>query len=160
MVTGVRRVTRAELVAMLEHERASRLAVEADRDVAVELMAKEHATSVAAQARATAAERDAGEWHRTVVECERILALEGTADSGLTSNLPNAVRDLVVRTEKAEERWTRKLYFNGRGKWYAARCPLCGWRGSSEQCRSDGESCECPTCGHETEDDPNVEEVE
>jgi len=40
------------------------------------------------------------EWHRTVVECERIVGAVGTAESGLTSNLPNLVRDAVVERDQ------------------------------------------------------------
>lgn len=35
-------------------------------------------------------------WHDVVIECERILGLEGTAESPITSNLPNALRDIII----------------------------------------------------------------
>jgi len=40
---------------------------------------------------------------------------------------------------------TRDLYF-------IARCPKCGWFGSTEYATSDGESCECHKCYEEMED--------
>ena len=44
-------------------------------------------------------------WHDVVVECEEILGCEpgDTAESPLSSNLPNLIRDLLIENDKADE---------------------------------------------------------
>jgi hypothetical protein len=44
-------------------------------------------------------EKEIEGWHGVVVDCERALKLEGTAESPLNSNLTNAVRDKIVECE-------------------------------------------------------------
>lgn len=47
-------------------------------------------------------ERD--DWHRVVTDCEKILGMSGTAESGMLSNLANVVRDMVVENKSLAAR--------------------------------------------------------
>jgi len=44
-------------------------------------------------------------WHDVVVECEKILGCEpgDTAESPLSSNLPNLIRDILIGSRNADE---------------------------------------------------------
>ena len=47
-------------------------------------------------------------WHDVIKECEQVLGCEYSADSPLMCNLPNLIRDLQFKLEKAERHLTSK----------------------------------------------------
>lgn len=66
-----------------------------------EHLLRENAALTAKLAEAEKADR---EWRRTIKECERIVGAIGTAENGLTCNLPNLIRDIVVERNSLRDR--------------------------------------------------------
>ena len=54
--------------------------------------------------RAETAENEREGWHRVVIDCERAIGAVGTADSPLSANLQNLVRDAKAAIKRQEEK--------------------------------------------------------
>lgn len=60
-------------------------------------------------------------WHDVIKECEQVLGCEYSAESPLMCNLPNLIRDLQFKLEKADKR-----HLTSRSSRAADVCAHCG----------------------------------